>query len=116
MKLTFAEFSKLDHPVPVIINSLERALYQITVIIAGKGLMLVENSGETFRCRSLQQAREALQALPISSLTLRQESAYDEMVGQPMRQGDNLLEVPLSLGPTIADGPTGPLAKKLRFN
>jgi hypothetical protein len=36
MRLSFAEFAKLDHPVPVVINSLERALYQITVIIAGK--------------------------------------------------------------------------------
>jgi hypothetical protein len=35
MKLTFSEFSKLDHPAPVVINSLEGALYQITVIVAG---------------------------------------------------------------------------------
>jgi len=26
---------------------------------------------------------------------LRQQSAYDEMINQPMRQGSNMLEVPL---------------------
>jgi hypothetical protein len=40
--------------------------------------------------------RETLQLLPVSSLVLRQFSAYDEMVGQPPRAEDNLLEIPLS--------------------
>jgi len=97
VKLTFAEFSKLEHPVPVVIHSLEQALYQVTVTIRGKSHLLVENSGKTFRCHSLQQAREALHTLPVSSLTLRQQSAYDEMVGQPIREVENVLEIPLSL-------------------
>jgi hypothetical protein len=35
--------------------------------------------------------------LPLAALSLRQQSPYDEMVGQPLRQQDNTLEVPLSL-------------------
>lgn len=97
MKLTFAEFAKLKRPAPVVIHSLEQALYQVTVELDGKTHLLVENSGKTFRCHNLQQAREALQTLPVASLTLRHQSAYDEMVGQAVREGCNALEVPLSL-------------------
>ena len=97
MKLTFTEFAKLKEPADVVIHSLEQALHQVTVDIAGKRHLLIENSGKTFRCHSLQQAREALQLLPVASLTLRQQSAYDEMVGQPVREQGNALQVPLSL-------------------
>ncbi len=97
MKLTFAEFSQLGEAVDVVIHSLEQALYQITVQVAGETYLLAENSGRIFRCHSLQQARTALQTLPVASLMLRQQSAYDEMVGQPVRALDNALEIPLSL-------------------
>ena len=97
MKLTFADFARLREPARVVIRSLEQALYQVTVEFEGKSHLLTENSGKVFRCHSLQRAREALQTLPVASLTLRHESAYDEMVGQPVREQDNALEVPLSL-------------------
>lgn len=97
MKLTFNAFAQLEEPARVVIHSLEQALYQVSVEVGGKTHLLAENSGKIFRCHSLQQAREALQTLPVASLTLRHESAYDEMVGQPVREADNALEVPLSL-------------------
>ena len=97
MKLTFEQFAGLTEPVPVTIHSLDQALYQVTLVIEGKEHLLVENSGRTFRRHTLQQVREALQTLPVASLTLRQQSAYDEMIGQPSREGPNTLEVSLSL-------------------
>ncbi len=97
MKLSITEFAQLEQPVPVIIHSLDQALYQVTVIVAGQPRLLVENSGRTFRRHNLQQVREALQTLPVASLVLRQQSAYDEMISQPVREGDNTLEVTLSL-------------------
>ena len=97
MKLTFEQFAELAEPVPVTIHSLDQALYQVTLVIEGKEHLLVENSGRTFRRHTLQQVREALQTLPVASLTLRQQSAYDEMIGQPSREGPNTLEVSLSL-------------------
>ena len=59
--------------------------------------MLAENDGSVFRRRALSQVREALQLLPVAKLSLRQSSAYDEMIGQPLREADNTLEVPLAL-------------------
>ena len=81
----------------MIIHSLEQALYQVTLEVDGEERLLVEKDGRTFRRHSLQQVREALQTLPVASLRLRQQSAYDEMIGQPAREGSNVLEVTLSL-------------------
>ena len=97
MKISFEEFTRLAAPVPVVIHSLDQALYQVTLVIDEREHLLVENNGKTFRRHSLQQVREALQTLPVASLVLRQQSAYDEMIGQPVREGSNALEVPLSL-------------------
>lgn len=72
-------------------------MYQVTLVIEGREHLLVEQDGRPFRRHSLQRVREALQGLPVGSLSLRHQSAYDEMIGQPLREGSNALEVPLSL-------------------
>lgn len=97
MKITFAECARLSEPARAIIHSLDLALYQVTLMIDGEERLLAENSGRPFRRHSLQAVREALRLLPLSSLCLRQQSAYDEMVGQPVRETRNTLEVPLAL-------------------
>ena len=97
MTLDFEQFAQLEQPVPVIIHSLDQALYQVTLLIDGEEYLLLENAGRPFRRHSLGKVRKALQNLPVASLTLRQQSAYDEMIGQPNREGPNTLEVPLSL-------------------
>jgi hypothetical protein len=81
----------------VVIHSLERSLYQVTVFIEDKERLLRDNNGKPFRRRSLNAVKESLQGAPISQLSLRQQSAYDEMIGQPLREADNALMVPLSL-------------------
>jgi hypothetical protein len=97
VKITFQDFAGLAEPVHVVVHSLDQALYQVTLEVDGKQLLLVEDDGRTFRRHSLQQVREALHRLPVASLRLRHESAYDEMIGQPLREGTNALEVTLSL-------------------
>ncbi len=97
MKITFAEFARLEQPADVVIHSLDQALYQVTITIDDSTYLLAENDGKTFRCHSLQRAREVLQNMPVASIVLRQLSAYDEMIGQPVRDQGNTLEIPLSL-------------------
>jgi hypothetical protein len=80
-----------------VIRSLDQALYQVTLVVDGRERLLTEDNGRVFRRHSLLEVREALQALPLDSAVLRQDSAYDEMIGQPGRERDNTLEVPLSL-------------------
>ena len=97
MKISIAEFAGLGHTVPVIVHSLDQSLYQVTLDFDGQERLLTEDCGKTFRRRNLQQVREVLQVLPVASLALRQHSAYDEMIGHPIRDAANVLEVPLCL-------------------
>ena len=97
MKVSFRDLLRGGGRVRVVVHSLDQALYQVTVIIDGREHLLTENDGTTFRRHSLSEVREVLQLLPVESVSLRQTSAYDEMIGQPPRAGDNALEVPLSL-------------------
>lgn len=103
MKVAIADFAQFRERVPVVIYSLDPALYQVMVVVDGRERLLVEDNGRTFRRHSLQQVREVLRLLPVETLVLRQFSAYDEMVGQPPRIQDNRLEIPLSVG----DDPAG---------
>ena len=97
MALTIEEFTRLEQPAQVIIHSLHPALYQVTVVLHGQEQLLVDGSGRPFRSHNLQQVRETLQAMPVASISLRQQSAYDEMIGQPAREEANTLELPVSL-------------------
>ena len=97
MALTIEEFTQLEQPARVIIHSLDRALYQVTAVLQGQEQLLIDGSGRPFRSHNLQQVRETLQAMPVASITLRQQSAYDEMIGQPAREEANTLELPVAL-------------------
>lgn len=103
MKLTLDEFAALPAPAAVTIHSLERSLYQVTVSLPRGPHVLVDADGRTVRHRDLQRTREMLRTLPVSSITLQQRSAYDEMIGQPPRERDNALS--LSLPHEIPDSP-----------
>jgi hypothetical protein len=94
----------------MIVHSLEQALYQVTVMVDGSEALLTENDGSLFRRHSLNAVREALSGLRISRLRLRHTSAYDEMIGQPLRDNSNALEVSLSIdawAPLMPDGKDG---------
>ena len=97
MKMTFSELLRRGEPATFTIHSLDQALYQVTVTVGGAEYLLREDDGRPFRRHSLTEVRESLQVLPVTAIYLRQTSAYDEMIGQPVRDGDNTLELPLSL-------------------
>jgi hypothetical protein len=97
VKISFRDVLRSGRSSHLVIHSLDQALYQVMVRIDGQEFLLTENDGRAFRRNSLNAVREALQVLPVATLTLRQCSAYDEMIGQPSRTCDNALEVPLSM-------------------
>ena len=97
MAITIEDFTRMEQPARVIIHSIDQALYQVTVLLHEQEQLLVDRSGRPFRRHNLQQVRETLRTMPVASITLRQQSAYDEMIGQPVREGANTLEVPVSL-------------------
>lgn len=82
----------------VIIHSLDCALYQVSVVIEGQELYLTDEQGKLLRSHNKMSLQTLFNGLPFRKMVLRQQSAYDEMVGQPLRQEDNFMEVPLGNG------------------
>lgn len=97
MKITLKEFSRVATEQPVTVHSIDMVGYQATVVMDGAEWRFVCEDGRPLRYQSLMKMREALHPMPVSSLTLHHQSAYDEMVNQPTRQQSNSLELPLSL-------------------
>lgn len=82
----------------LIIRSLELALYQAQVVIDGEEHVVWASEKKVLLCRNLTEMREKFQPFAIPKTVLRHESPYDEMIGQPMGEG-NRLEVPLGIDP-----------------
>jgi len=96
MKIRLKDLQEMGGEYDLTIRSLELALYQAEVRLAGVERLLCDQYGKPLRFRTLQAAREALSVLNASSLQLIQQSAYDEMIGQPGRDQANTLAVPLA--------------------
>lgn len=96
MKIRLKDLLAMGGPYDLIIRSLDLALYQAEVSLAGGHRLLCDDAGKPLRFRTLEAARAALAPLSAGSLQLLQQSAYDEMIGQPDREQANTLAVPLA--------------------
>lgn len=95
MKITMRELRKHKAIEKVIIHSLDMCLYQASAIVEGKEYYLADKQGKLLRSFNILEFQAMFQGLPVGNVVLRQQSAYDEMVGQPIRQQSNAIEVPL---------------------
>lgn len=86
-----------DGPVmKVVIDSVDLSLYIAFAVIDGQECLITDSKGGTIKTRNLLEMKKQLEGLSIAELTLRQRSAYDEMVGQPKWGCDNAMEVGIS--------------------
>ena len=97
MTVTLQAFAQWPTALPVTVHSIDMAGYQATVLIDGTTHLLIERRSKPLHRQSLMAMREALKSMPVASLVLQHQSAYDEMINQPERERDNTLAVPLSL-------------------
>ena len=96
MRIRLKDLQEMGGEYPLTIRSLDLSLYQLEVTLAGKSRLLRDEHDNPLRFRTLEAAREALAPLNASSLNLVQQSAYDEMIGQPHRAQANTLAVPVA--------------------
>jgi hypothetical protein len=80
----------------LIIHSLDLCLYQASAWIHEQEYFLVDATGRHVRTHSLAEMVALLEGVEATEFCLHQQSAYDEMLGQPVRQQANLMEVPLA--------------------
>ena len=95
MPIKLSELKKRGPLEKVAIRSMDLSLYQAEVEIDGRRQVIADGSGKPLRSFNLLDMKRQLAALDITNLVLVHESAYDEMVGQPGRDGSNALEIPL---------------------
>ncbi|WP_370279370.1 DUF6482 family protein [Pontibacterium sp.] len=80
----------------VIVYSLAPMLYQISIEDElGEHLVYTEDN-TPYRTTCIEKVKELFEPFSVKAMVLRQQSAYDEMIGHPSKQADNTLEVMLS--------------------
>ena len=78
----------------LIYHSLDLALYNVSAVIDGQEYMITNERGERLKSHNFVALQKQLKNVKAKKQVMRQLSAYDEMVGGPVK-ADNLLEVPL---------------------
>lgn len=78
-----------------IIHSLDMCLYQASVIVEGAEYYVADKNGKLVRSFNILDLQAMLAQLPVANIVLRQQSAYDEMIAQPVREQANTIELPL---------------------
>lgn len=96
MKLALKNLQSLQPIEKLVIHSFECSLYQASVRRNGEDVFITDQQGRLLRSRSVLEMQAHFRDLEVVSMVLRQTTPYDEMIGQPLRTGDNALEVPLS--------------------
>lgn len=95
MTISLSQLRKVASIEKVVIHSLDLMLYQASVVIDGKEEYVTDDAGKLLRSHNLLGMQIQFEHMNFKSMVLRQQSAYDEMVGQPVRGISNSLEVPI---------------------
>lgn len=93
--MTLEELNQVDVFDKVKIHSLESNLYQLSVIVNGEEHFVMNDKGHCLTSHNKLNLQSLFKEKKVGKMVLSHQSAYDEMVGQPMREGSNTLEVPL---------------------
>ncbi|EKO3863863.1 hypothetical protein JFR02_003013 [Vibrio harveyi] len=93
MSMPLSKLEKFFYIDKLVIHSLDLALYQVSVLVDGEEHFVTDDKGKFLRAHSILELQKQCCNLKANKQVLRQQSAYDEMVGQPSRSGTNELEV-----------------------
>ncbi|MBR7887331.1 hypothetical protein J9B83_00145 [Marinomonas sp. A79] len=88
------ELKKLTHVDKVKLHSLESNLYQLSIMIGDKEEYITRDNGRFLTSHNKLELQALFKEKTVGAMVLCHQSAYDEMVGQPVGRG-NGLEVPL---------------------
>lgn len=100
MKITLKALKRQANDVErLVIESVDLSLYLARAVIAGEEHMIADNDGKLLKTHNLLEMKRRLKAVADCELFLRQQSAYDEMVGHNYSARANTLEVSLGREP-----------------
>jgi len=93
--ISFKSLSRKEPLDKVVIHSLDCSLYQVSIIRGDVEELVCDAHGKPLKARSVLELEALFEGFPVHAMVLRQESAYDEMINQPVRAGSNRMEVPV---------------------
>ena len=93
--ITIDQVKMLKNIDRVVIHSLDRSVYQVSVEVGGLEHYVITNKGLPVKAYNKLDLQGLFKRVNVREMVLRHESAYDEMVGQPVREESNTLEVRL---------------------
>jgi len=83
----------------IVIESVDLSLYLARAVIDGEEHMITDGKGKLLKTYNLLAMKRRLKALVSCDFFLRQQSAYDEMVGHSHSAGANTMEIPMGNQP-----------------
>ncbi|WP_028301852.1 DUF6482 family protein [Oceanospirillum beijerinckii] len=95
MVITLEQLKQQARIDKIVIHSIDGMLYQAYADIEGEEFLVVDEQSKPLRRNNKISLQEEFDSLACQKMTLRHQSAYDEMIGQPVREDSNLLEVSL---------------------
>ncbi|SBS27626.1 hypothetical protein MSP8887_00693 [Marinomonas spartinae] len=93
--MTLEELNQVALFDKVKIHSLESNLYQLSVVLDGEESFVMNDKGRCLTSHNKLDLQALFKDKQVAKMVLVHQSAYDEMVGQPVREGGNVLEVSL---------------------
>ncbi|HDM8223812.1 TPA: hypothetical protein P0E24_003087 [Vibrio campbellii] len=93
MSMPLSKLEKFFYIDKLVIHSLDLALYQVSVLVDGEEHFVTDDKDKFLRAHSILELQKQCRHLKAKKQVLRQQSAYDEMVGHRSRNGTNELEV-----------------------
>ena len=94
--MKWSELEKIECIDVVRIHSLASNLYQLAVVIDGQEWFVEDRTGRPITSHNKIALQNLFEHKQVHKMVLCHHSAYDEMVGQPIGEG-NVLEVPLGM-------------------
>ena len=85
-------YKRLDR---VIVESLEQALYRVTIEVDGQCYYLTDASGKSLTRRNKLEILVLFKSIVVDELYLKHSSPYDEMIGLQESDSNNELLVPI---------------------
>lgn len=101
--ITLAQLSKRNRQKPELciqvlrLRSFESSIYLVELVIDGETYLVKDEQGKMLSFRSALDAKKPFKKIDVNRAELVQESAYDEMIGQPVDDEKNTLRVNVAL-------------------
>lgn len=103
MTVCISELENKQNIEKIIIHSLDNSLYQASVITNGEEQYITDNDGKLLRSFNILNFQSMFKKFSIANIVLRHQSAYDEMIAQPLRTDSNAIEIPVGNADFAAD-------------